>query len=56
MDEVDKGRLMTTICVSGWMFRLVPTHLGCPGQNPESCKTVVVVVIVSSAVHPATPV
>jgi len=32
---------MTVIGVSGWMFLLVPAHLGCPGQNPESCKMVV---------------
>jgi len=30
MDEADKGRLMTTIGMSGWMFLLVLTHLGCP--------------------------
>jgi len=34
MDEADKGRLMTTIGVSGWMFLLVLAHLGCRGQNP----------------------
>jgi len=34
MDEADKGRLMTMIGVSGWMFLLVPAHPGCPGQNP----------------------
>jgi len=28
------------------MFLLVPAHLGCPGQNPESRKMVVVVVVV----------
>jgi len=39
--ETDKGWLMTTIGVSGWMFLLLPAHLGCPGQNPESRKTVV---------------
>jgi len=38
-----KGRFMTTIGVSEWMFLLVLAHLGCPGQNPESCKTVVCV-------------
>jgi len=27
------------------MFLLVLAHPGCPGQNPESRKTVVVVVI-----------
>jgi len=32
---------MTTIGVSGWMFLLVLAHSGCPGQNPESRKTVV---------------
>ena len=45
MDEADKGRLMTTIGVSGWMFLLVPAHPGCPGQNPESRKTVVCVCV-----------
>jgi len=40
MEEADKGWLMTTIGVSGWMFVLVPAHPGCPGQNPESHKTV----------------
>ena len=34
------------IGVNGWMFLLVPAHPGCPGQNPESHKTVVVVVVV----------
>jgi len=29
MEEVDKGCVMTTIGVSGWMFLLVPAHLGC---------------------------
>jgi len=28
--------LMTTMSVSGWMFLLVPAHLGCPGQIPQS--------------------
>ena len=36
---------MTTIGVSAWMFLLVPAHSGFPGQNPESCKIVVVVVV-----------
>jgi len=45
MDEADKGRLMTTIDVSGWMLLLVPAHPGCPGQNPESRKTVVCVCV-----------
>ena len=27
------------------MFLLVPSHPGCPGQNPVSHKTVVVVVV-----------
>jgi len=30
------------------MFLLVPAHPGCPGQNPESRKTVVVVIVVYS--------
>jgi len=33
MEEADKGRLMTTIGVSGWMFLLVLAHPGCNGQN-----------------------
>ena len=41
MDKSDKGRMMTMIGVSGWMFLLVPAHLGCLGQNPESRKAVV---------------
>jgi len=40
MDEAVKGRLMTTICVST-KYLLVPTHPGCPGQNPQSRKMVV---------------
>ena len=43
MDEADKEWMITVIGVSGWMFLLVPAHLGCPGQNPESRKTVVCV-------------
>ena len=27
------------------MFLLVPAHPGSPGQNPESCKTVVCVCV-----------
>jgi len=46
MEEADKGWLMTTVGVSGWMFLLVPAHLGCPEQNPQSRKMVVVVVMV----------
>jgi len=41
MKEADKGRLMMTIGVSGWIFLLVPAHPRCPRQNPQSCKTVV---------------
>jgi len=41
---------MTMIGVSGRMFLLVPAHPGCPGQNPESCKMVVVVVVVAEVV------
>ena len=33
------------IGVSGWMFLLIPAHLGCPGQNPESCKMVMCVCV-----------
>jgi len=43
MDTADKGRLMTTMGVSGGMFLLVPAHPGCPRQNPENRKTVVCV-------------
>jgi len=31
--------------LAGFTF-LVPAHLGSPGQSPENCKTVVVVVVV----------
>jgi len=48
MAEADKGRLMTMIGVSGWMFLLVPTHLGCAGQSPVSRKMVVVLVVFCS--------
>jgi len=44
MEEADKGWLMTTTDLTGWMFLLFLAHLGCPGQNPESRKTVVCVV------------
>jgi len=30
---------------SGWMFLLVPAHTGCPGQIPQSRKTVVCVCV-----------
>jgi len=40
---------MTTMCVSGRMFFLVLAHPGCTGQNSESRKMVVVVVI--SLIH-----
>jgi len=30
---------------SGWMFLLVPAHPGCPGQFPQSRKTVVCVCV-----------
>jgi len=32
--------------ISGWMFLPVPAHPDCPGQSPERCKMVVVVVVV----------
>ena len=31
---------------SGWMFLLVPAHPGCPGQFPQSRKTVVCVFVI----------
>jgi len=37
---------MITIGVSGQMFLLLPAHPGCPGQNPEIRKMVVVYVCV----------
>ena len=43
MEEADKEWLIATISVSWWMFLLLLAHPGCPGQNPESCKTVVCV-------------
>jgi len=36
---------MTAIGVSGWMFLMVPAHLGSLRQDPESRKMVVVVVL-----------
>jgi len=39
------GWLMTTMSVSGWMFLLVPAHPGCPGQIPQSRKTVLCVCV-----------
>ena len=44
--ESTLGWLMTTMSVSGWMFLLVlPAHPGCPGQIPQSRKTVVCVCV-----------
>jgi len=43
MDEADMGQLVAMIGVSWRVFLLVPAHLGCPGQNPESRKMVVCV-------------
>jgi len=45
MDEADKGRLMTTISVCEWVIVSsgILAHPGCPGQSPESRKTVVCV-------------
>jgi len=34
----------------GVMYLLVPAHLGCPGQSPDSCK-MVVCVCVCACVH-----
>jgi len=42
----DGGWLMVGMIVSGWVFLLVPAHLGSPGQNPESRRTAVVVAVV----------
>jgi len=36
----------------GWMFLLVPAHLGCPGQIPQSHKTVVCVCIYFYRISP----
>jgi len=33
MEEADKGWFMIMIVVSGWMFLLVPAHMGSPGQR-----------------------
>jgi len=54
MEEVDSEWLMATMGVNGWMFLLVLAHLGCPGQNLESRKTVVWVCVVSD--YPGEPV
>jgi len=32
MEETDKGWMMTRM-VGGWVFLLVPAHLGSPGQR-----------------------
>jgi len=45
MEEADKGWMMPMIGVSRWMFLLVPAYLSCPGQNPESRKTIVCVCV-----------
>jgi len=34
MEEADKVWLMVRRSVSGWMFLLVPAHLGSPGKGP----------------------
>jgi len=34
--------------LSGWMFLLVPAHLGCPGQIPQNHKMVVCVCVCSN--------
>jgi len=33
MEEADNGWLMIRIGVSGWIFLLVPTHMGSPRQR-----------------------
>jgi len=33
MEKIDKGRLMTRMDVSGWMFLLVLSHPGSPGHK-----------------------
>ena len=43
--------LMTMMGVSGWMFLLVPAHLGCRGQNPKNRKTDVCVLCVCFKIH-----
>jgi len=45
MEKADKGWLMTTIGVSGWMFLLVPAQPASPRQNPETHKMVVCVCV-----------
>jgi len=46
MEEADKEWLVTMVSVIGWMFLLVPAYPDCPGQNPESRKTVVCVCVI----------
>jgi len=46
MEEVQKGCLMIRMGVSGWMFLLVPAHLGSPGQR--AVKQLCVCVCVTS--------
>jgi len=41
---------MTTIGANEWLLLLVPAYPACPGQNPESHKTVVCVCVVCSIV------
>ena len=45
------GWLMTTMSLSGWMFLLVPAYPGCPGQIPQSHKTVVCVCVMFNHLH-----
>ena len=33
MEKDDKGSTMIRVCVSGWMFLLVPAYPGCPGSK-----------------------
>ena len=37
MEKGDKGSTLTRMCVSWWMFLLVPAYLGCPGQTAVKC-------------------
>ena len=45
MEKADWDDWWPRWVLSGWMFLLVPAHPGCPGQIPQSRKTVVCVCV-----------
>ena len=50
MEEVDKGCLMIRMGVNGWVFLLVPAHLGSPGQRVVKRLCVCVCVCVRACI------